>query len=799
MQGGAGQVCRLEGRTLPALRNLEHRARCKAGDPVGVVCSPRLIENTTPTNLEDGMRGGIRILALILSIGLVGCGDDESTNTGDVRPPAHVADLDAAAATDTTVTLTWTAPGDDGADGTASEYDVRYSAVPDSATDWWDSLTVAVTELAPPKTAGQRESLTVAPLDAETDYYFALRTADEVPNWSELSNVVHRSTTETPDRTPPAAVTDLEVESVTDSSVVLTWTAPGDDDDQGTADSYDLRYATVSISEEDWETASQVEGEPDPKPAGEKETFEVVGLTAGTVYWFALRTSDEVVNTSALSNTVLAKPDAIPPGAVTDLRVAGESNTTITLTWTAPGNDGNEGIASAYDLRYATDQVTEETWATANIVQDPLTPGSPGTQETMEVAGLLSRTTYYFALKTADDALNWSALSNPCNGTTTSPDARLFVVHPDSSGDYATIQEAIEEATDGDIIELGSGVFAGFGNRQLAYRGKAITIRSQSRDPEDCVIDCEMETRGISFVDGEGPGSVLEGVTIYRGFASDTHGQTGDGGGILCDGTSPRVIRCILSENRAATWGGGVCCSPTGAGEDPSHPVFTECTFTGNVCDQWGGGAACLGARSPRFERCSFIGNFAESAGGMMCVGTLAVFEDCVFRENLADESGGGFWCSADRVRLEGCQFIGNFGSAYGGGGIITYDSSTEILNCTFVLNGAPSGGGLDIFRADPHITNTIIAYSIEGEAINANSDFEPLVCCDLFGNMAGDWTGDLAPQEFINNNSSVDPLFCDPELGNFGLQPTSPCASENNPHCGLIGALPVACGFNER
>ena len=128
---------------------------------------------------------------------------------------------------------------------------------------------------------------------------------------------------------------------------------------------------------------------------------------------------------------------------------------------------------------------------------------------------------------------------------------------------------------------------------------------------------------------------------------------------------------------------------------------------------------------------------------------------------------------------------------------MLTYSSSTKILNCTFAFNGASNGGGLNVWNAAPLIRNTIIVYSIEGEAIDASADFAPLVCCDLFGNMAGDWVGDFAAQQFINNNSSIDPLFCDPETGNFELQPNSPCAPENNPPCGLIGALPVGCGRN--
>ena len=59
--------------------------------------------------------------------------------------------------------------------------------------------------------------------------------------------------------------------------------------------------------------------------------------------------------------------------------------------------------------------------------------------------------------------------------------AEVFLVRPDGTGDVATIAEAIDAATDGDVIELADGVFTGAGNRNLDFQGKAITLRSQRR------------------------------------------------------------------------------------------------------------------------------------------------------------------------------------------------------------------------------------------------------------------------------------------------------------------------------
>jgi len=94
------------------------------------------------------------------------------------------------------IALHWTAPGDDGNVGRAANYELRYSesmvAAADTAT-WWSTATSAGA-LPTPRTAGTQESFTVAGLDSGKTYYFVIRAADEVPNWSGYSNIAARST-----------------------------------------------------------------------------------------------------------------------------------------------------------------------------------------------------------------------------------------------------------------------------------------------------------------------------------------------------------------------------------------------------------------------------------------------------------------------------------------------------------------------------------------------------------------------------------------------------------------------------
>ncbi len=109
----------------------------------------------------------------------------------DLIAPARILDLAlAAAGRDTTITLVWTAPGDDGGLGRASAYRMRYStsAVGTDTTAWWNAAT-ALTGLPTPAPAGTRESYSASALP-QSLCYFVMTTADEVPNWSPYSNVL---------------------------------------------------------------------------------------------------------------------------------------------------------------------------------------------------------------------------------------------------------------------------------------------------------------------------------------------------------------------------------------------------------------------------------------------------------------------------------------------------------------------------------------------------------------------------------------------------------------------------------
>ncbi len=141
-----------------------------------------------------------------------------------------------------------------------------------------------------------------------------------------------------PDTIPPGQIIDLAVTQVASNWVDLAWTATGDDGDEGTASRYDLRYSTSPIDETNWDSATQVAGEPNPQVAGSAESMRVSGLVHDTTYYFAIVARDEYGTPGPLSNnasdTTLGAPIiALSPLAMEEtLPTGGTASQTLTIS-----------------------------------------------------------------------------------------------------------------------------------------------------------------------------------------------------------------------------------------------------------------------------------------------------------------------------------------------------------------------------------------------------------------------------------------------------------------------------------
>jgi hypothetical protein len=286
---------------------------------------------------------------------------------------------------------------------------------------------------------------------------------------------------------------------------------------------------------------------------------------------------------------------------------------------------------------------------------------------------------------------------------------RTYVVRPDGSGDFPTIFAAVQASRWEDTILLASGIFTGGGNTNIPLN-TGVTIRSQSGDPDSCVVDCQGSPRqpsiAFSMYDGDPPAHI-EGFTIRNGYSLE------DGGAIWLHSETVLTIHNCIFENNQADLGGAISCWHL------SHPNVTNSVFRGNR---------------------------ARIGGVLYCNTSSPDFRSCTLYDNAATEDGSAIY----------------------------------------------SAGG---WGWGPTLCQCIIVFGEGAAAIGCDPDSEPyLQCCDVFGNEGGDFVGCIEGYEGIHGNFSAGPFFCAPEQGDLHLAAFSPCAPGQNPECGLVGALSVAC-----
>nr|XP_054753631.1 calcium-activated chloride channel regulator 1-like [Lytechinus pictus] len=124
-------------------------------------------------------------------------------NAPDILPPSRIHDLvyTSFSCDNSSVTLSWTAVGDDLDQGTAFNYEFRYSTNYSSVrTNFSNCVEITQDELvygnlSNINPSGDTETITVTLPEREQDivYYFAIRAGDEAGNVGELSNIASLS------------------------------------------------------------------------------------------------------------------------------------------------------------------------------------------------------------------------------------------------------------------------------------------------------------------------------------------------------------------------------------------------------------------------------------------------------------------------------------------------------------------------------------------------------------------------------------------------------------------------------
>ena len=219
------------------------------------------------------------------------------------------------------------------------------------------------------------------------------------------------------DTQAPNAISTLAASTPTQTSSLLSWSAPADLPGGGAVASYDLRYTTATtLTAANWGSATLTTGEPAPAAPGTAQSYTLAGLAAGTSYRVAMTASDAAGNVAPISNVVVVTtagtPTPPPPPADT---------TAPTLSAITAGSITTTGATISWNTNEAADTQVD-IGLTSSYGQSSTLSTTLETTHSQTLSGLTSGTLYHYRVKSKDAAGNLAVSGDNTVTTLTPPD-----------------------------------------------------------------------------------------------------------------------------------------------------------------------------------------------------------------------------------------------------------------------------------------------------------------------------------------------------------------------------------------
>jgi len=341
--------------------------------------------------------------------------------------------------------------------------------------------------------------------------------------------------------------------------------------------------------------------------------------------------------------------------------------------------------------------------------------------------------------------------------------------------DYATIQAAINAASNGDTILVADGTYT----ENIDFKGKAITVKSANGSATTIIDGGALDTV-VKFQTNETSSSVLDGFTIRNGAVNSS--STFSGSGIYVNSSSPTIVNNVIKAN------GG--CQGSGIDVQFGSPLIQGNTITQNsqsgcVGGTGGGGILLGGAAQAQILNNTISQNSMGVDGGgisLFAAGTPTIRGNTITANTSGGNGGGIAMANQSDAVVTDNIFQGN--TALHGGGIATLVPSGAkgpiVVNNTFSSNSATQGGSELYFSGFPNQTqfaNNIFVGAASQIAVDCDTSYSPqppiFQFNDVFSPSGTSFAGSCTSASGTGN-ISVDPLFVNP-ASDFHLPPTSP------------------------